>query len=201
MMDDGGAMKSSARAFVARAVAYLKVEVAADGNPNAALPLLDQPVLMPMDSGLLVAYVVDEPHGLVYVQHRHLAQAEMGAAELHEIAMANLGKLCAATIEVQKHGPIYGVFGDGNFEASMFLLESLWQRDLAHLVENGFAVIVPTRDILAFCDMDSREGLAVLHQMIERVYPRGDHPLSKKIFRLRKSGQLRESDRPSTKGL
>ena len=100
--------------------------------------------------------------------------------------MTNLGKLCAEQLRVQKHGPVYGVFLDGNFEASLFVLESLWQRDLAHLVDKGFAICIPARDILAFCDMDSQEGIATLRQMVERVSDDGDHLLTKTIFRIRK---------------
>lgn len=173
--------------FLSRAVAYLKTDASAGVASAVSLPRADAPVLLPMQGGLVVAYVVDELDGLVYVQQRHLDEAGMTPQQLHEIAMTNLGKLCAEKIEVRKHGLIYGVFVDGNFEASMFLLKSLWQRDMAHMVESGFAVIVPARDVMAFCDMDSQEGIAVLQQMVERVHANGDHLLSKNIFRLRKT--------------
>jgi len=172
--------------FLSRAVAYLKPTAPASSSAAGELPGLDSPVLLPVTDGVTLAYVVDEPQGLVFVQQRHLRDAGISEQTLHDTAMTNLGKLCAEQLRVQKHGPVYGVFLDGNFEASLFVLESLWQRDLAHLVDKGFAICIPARDILAFCDMDSQEGIATLRQMVERVSDDGDHLLTKTIFRIRK---------------
>lgn len=184
-MKDGGAFNPTYD-FLARAVAYLKSTVETGGEAAIALPEPDSPVLRPVGSGLVAAYVVDEPEGLVYVQHRHLAEAGMDAAQLHRSAIANLDKLCSQHMRVEQHGPVFGVFVDGNFEASMFLLQALWQRDLAELVDEGFMVAVPARDIMAFCDMNSEEGVAALKEMVERVHENGDHLISKNTFRIRK---------------
>ncbi len=172
--------------FLTRAVAYLKGVGENDGLPAVSLSGADSPVLRPVGSGLVAAYVVDEPEGLVYVQQRHLDLAGMDAAQLHRLALDNLDKLCSQHMRVEKHGPIFGVFVDGNFEASMFLLQALWQRDLADLVDQGYMVAVPARDIMAFCDMASEEGVATLKEMVERVHQNGDHLISKNTFRIRK---------------
>jgi uncharacterized protein YtpQ (UPF0354 family) len=173
--------------FITRAVAYLKAVDASDAASHSiGMDEMNRPVLLPAAEGLALAYVVDEPQGLVYVQKRHLRAAGISEQQLHLTAMTNLGKLCADGLEVKKHGPIYGVFLDGNFEASLFVLESLWQRDLAHLVDKGYAICVPARDVLAFCDMDSQEGVATLCEMIGRVFDGGDHLLTRTIFRIRK---------------
>jgi len=183
-MKDGAAFNPTYD-FLTRAVAYLKGTVEGD-SAAARLPEPDSPVLRSLGSGLVVAYVVDEPEGLVYVQHRHLAEAGMDAAQLHRSALANLDKLCSQHLRVEQHGPVFGVFVDGNFEASMFLLQALWQRDLAGLVDEGYMVAVPARDIMAFCDMASEEGVATLKAMVERVHENGDHLISKNTFRIRK---------------
>jgi uncharacterized protein YtpQ (UPF0354 family) len=171
--------------FLARAVAYLK---ASHTTPGQGTRLTDpeSPVLTPLTAGVVIAYVVDEPHGLVFIQQRHLQEAGMSVEQLHLQAMTNLEKLSEADMRVEKHGPIYGVFLDGNFEASLFLLERLWQRDLAPLVDKGFAVCIPARDILAFCDMDSQEGIAALRGMTRQVADGGDHLLTPTIFRMLK---------------
>ena len=184
-MNDGGA-SIVAHDFVTRAVAYLKSVDSPGAEAAIALPDADSPVLRPVGCGLVAAYVVDEPEGLVYVQQRHLALAGIDAAQLHRMAIENLDKLCSRHMRVEKHGPVFGVFVDGNFEASMFLLQSLWQRELADLVDEGFMVAVPARDIMAFCDMASEEGVATLKQMVERVHENGDHLISKNTFRIRK---------------
>lgn len=172
--------------FISRAVAYVK---RADLGGSSSKRILDDdssPVLLPVSEGLVLAYVVDEPEGLVFVQKHHLRTAGISDAELHLVAIKNLGQMCADKLQIKKHGPIYGVYLEGNFEASLFVLKSLWQRDLAHLVDKGFAICLPARDILAFCDIDSTEGIATMRQMIDRAFKGGDHLLTKAIFQIRK---------------
>jgi uncharacterized protein YtpQ (UPF0354 family) len=169
--------------FLSRAVAYLKAAHTMPGN-GAGTTDPNDPVLTRLTEGVVIAYVVDEPQGLVFVQRRHLQEANMSVEQLHRQAVTNLSKLRDSSMRVQKHGPIYGVFLDGNFEASLFLLERLWQRDLAPLVDKGYAVCIPARDIMAFCDMDSQEGMATLRGMIEQVFDGGDHLLTQTIFRM-----------------
>jgi len=173
--------------FLSRAMVYVKA-TQRDGEPSVVVAADESsPVLRPVAEGIALAYVVDEPDGLVFIQKRHLLAAGMSDVELHLLAMKNLGQLCADQLQVKKHGLIYGIYLEGNFEASLFVLQSLWKRDLAHLVDRGFAICLPARDILAFCDIDSIEGVATLKQMVDKVFESGDHLLSKNIFKLVKA--------------
>jgi uncharacterized protein YtpQ (UPF0354 family) len=176
--------------FVNRAVAYLKpIASAPEGSPAGAAvgtDKADSPVLNGFGNELAIAYVVDEPQGLSYVQYRHLAEQKIELSELHRIGLANLQKLCDAHLSVRKHGPIYGIFLDGNFEASLFLLEDLWQKELAHLVAESFTIALPARDVLAFCDSASDEGVAALREMVKEVSEGGDHLLTQSLFRKKK---------------
>jgi uncharacterized protein YtpQ (UPF0354 family) len=188
-VDTPDLISTSAERFLSRAVAYMTASGPDSATSSPGPHDLDSAVLTPLATGLAVAYVVDEPQGLVFVQERHLRDAGMAANQLHQQATANLGKLCAAGLRVEKHGPVYGIFLEGNFEASLFLLESLWQRDLAHLVDKGFVVSIPARDILAFCDMESTHGVETLRQVAAHVYQAGDGLLSPRLFRVRKKNQ------------
>ena len=75
---------------------------------------------------------------------------------------------------------------DGNFDASHILMTRLWQGNLAHLVERGFAIAIPVRGVLVFCDMDSTDGLAMLKDLINRVGNATNYKLSDAIFQIRK---------------
>lgn len=132
-------------------------------------------------NGFMIGYAVDD--GWVLPQH---LCAGATLADLHRQAMDNLFTLCAYHIRVQQFDSFFGVFIDGRFEASMFLLERLWQKDFANLVGKGYAVAAPARDVLAFCDIDSDAGKAELKRMIARVWDGGDHLLSRELFRVRK---------------
>jgi uncharacterized protein YtpQ (UPF0354 family) len=173
--------------FLDRAIAYLKpageVESVSLATGSAQGAQADAPVIKQLAAGVVVTYVVDEPEGLVFIQNRHIAEAGIGIDELHMIGLGNLNNLCKKQLRVERHGPIYGLFLDGNFEASVILLEYIWQIELADLVEESFTIAIPARDILAFCDSSSEEGVATLKQMIGKIAENGDHLISRGLFR------------------
>lgn len=159
--------------FLSRSVACLQ--------PSAPAEEGDARLVRPIGNGFMIAYAVEDD----WVLQRHLSTG-VTLADVHRQAMDNLFTLCAHHIKVQQFDTIFGVFIDGRFEASMFLLERLWQKDFAGLVGKGYAIAAPARDVLAFCDIDSNEGKAELKRMIERVWDGGDHLLSRELFRVRK---------------
>jgi hypothetical protein len=95
--------------------------------------------------------------------------------------------LARARIRVAVHGNIYAVLLDDNFEASLILVNSLSEKGLAYLAPNEFVAAIPARDILAFCDADSVEGLAELRDLIARI-KNGDHMLRPELFRRSQDG-------------
>ena len=57
-------------------------------------------------------------------------------------------------------------------------------------LSNGFVAAIPAaRDVLAFCDTDSVEGLAELRDLIARI-KNGDHMLSPELFRRGEAGRF-----------
>lgn len=147
------------------------------------MPLLDQPVLTDLSNGLLVAYLVDEGNAFTYVQERHLAEAGVERATLHVRAVENLAETARVNgLEVLPHGDIFAVLCGGNFEASLILVDGLWDQSLRHLAPNGYMVAIPNRDILVLCDSGSEAGIEQLRQVIQRAEG-GDHPITTTLYR------------------
>lgn len=130
----------------------------------------------------MVSYVVDEGDRLSYIQHLHLIYAEMTPKELHTRGVENLTALSRRSLRIQPFGAAFAVFLDGNFEASLILIDGLWTKGIRHLVKTGFAVALPARDMLAFCDAGSAEGITQLRKVVSRVAG-GDHLLSSSLYR------------------
>ena len=65
----------------------------------------------------------------------------------------------------------------GSFEASLILIDELWEDTLDHFAPNGFIAAFPCRDILAFCDAESAAGIEQLRQIITRA-EEGDHQIT-----------------------
>ena len=170
------------RKFTSRAVAYLKGAVPPD-EPGGVIELSgdDSPVLRDLNNGLLVAYVVDIGSTFQWVQFRDLKKDAIDEQQLHALGIANLERLAATQTRVAPYpnGSMYAVFLDGNFEASLILLDHLWEGSFRQFVSGQYAVAIPARDILAFCDASSPEGLHELREVLRRLNEAGmDHPIS-----------------------
>jgi uncharacterized protein YtpQ (UPF0354 family) len=169
-------------AFCRRAIAYLKANLSEEDG-DVFLEGDDEPVVMNLNNGLLVTYLVDQGDHFDYIQQRHLKSAALDEVQLHQIAIGNLATMLSEHgANLRKSDVAFGVLFDGHFEASLILLDSLWDGELAHLAPNGFIAALPTRDILAFCDAASEAGIAQLQRIIERVEG-GDHPLKPILYR------------------
>ena len=165
-----------------RAIAYLKPNLTDDeSKPAISLSYEDSPVLRDLHNGLLVAYLVDEGTRFDYLQNRHLIAAGIDEDRLHKTAIDNLYSLAERHLWIQPYGPVFTLFMGGNFEASVLLLDTVWDISLAKHVQGEFVAAVPARDVLSFGDSSSPDAVAELRAIIDRLKcAGGDHPLSRK---------------------
>jgi uncharacterized protein YtpQ (UPF0354 family) len=159
---------------------------------KAALPLADgaielgpddSPVLHDLGNGLIVMYAADQGDHFEFVQNRHTEKARISPEGLHEAAVRNLSAFAEGQLRIAPHGNIFALFLDGNFEASVLLLDAVWEGPLAEYAPNGFIAAVAARDILAFADRRSRKGVKELREVVGRAFPGCDHPISDGLFR------------------
>jgi uncharacterized protein YtpQ (UPF0354 family) len=167
--------------FCSAARIYLKRAEPEDGPVDVVLSGDDEPVVANFGCGLLETFLVDEGDRFTYVQHRHLRGAGWTESRLRETAVRNLETLYDGNLRIHQAGPTWALILDGNFEASLLTLDGLWDDVLNEYAPNGPVVAVPCRDVLAFCDVDSTDGVAALFRVIERVgparYPIASQPL------------------------
>jgi Protein of unknown function (DUF1444) len=170
-----------------RAIAYLKPNLTDDEPaPTISLSHEDSPVLRDLHNGLLVAYLVDKGESFSYVQYRDLLDAGVDEDRLHRTAVDNLYSLAERHLRIQPYGPVFTLFMEGNFEASVLLLDTVWDLSLAKHVQGEFVAAVPARDVLAFGDSSSPEAVVELRAIIDRLKSSGaDHPLSTSLYRRR----------------
>ena len=81
-----------------------------------------------------------------------------------------------------ENGDVHALLLDGHFEASLVLLDDLWDEALASYAPNGFIVALPARDVIAFCDAKSETGIAQLRDMVNRITAKGDHLVSQSLY-------------------
>ncbi len=167
--------------FCSAARIYLKAAAPDDEPADVVLSGDDEPVVAEFGCGLLETFLVDEGDCFTFVQHRHLRAVGWTPAQLREAAIRNLENFDEGRLRSHQAGPTWALILDGNFEASLLALDELWDNALREYAPQGPVAAVPCRDVLAFCDVDSSEGIAELHRVIARVgsnrYPIASQPL------------------------
>jgi len=172
-----------------RAVAYLKPQVPEDApGPVVEMTGEGEPIIHEAAPDLLGVYLVEEGSQFRYVQRRDLTRERVSEVELHAFGLANLDTLAAERLEIRAIGPIFAVLLDGNFEASLLLSEQFWSKTAPSCVAGPYAATVPARDVLAFGPLADPEALAGLTAVVERVWPGGDHLLTRSLYKQAPTG-------------
>ena len=162
-----------------RAAAYLVRPDSDEQLPTLSVP--DAPVLTDLGNGLRVGYVVDLGTHFQYIQRRHLWAEGMTQQELHRSSVAKLSMMLNdKSAVVHPCADCFLVVFDGHFDASLILVDVLWDEMLDGFAPNGFVVTVPSKNALAFCDSKTPEGPLQLRRIIKHLG--GDHPISTNLY-------------------
>lgn len=161
-------------------------------QPGIDMKPEDLPVMRATQGHFAVCYLIDEGSHYSFANHGQLKAAGLSLEELHRLAVGNLAALIGAKPGLALHSGAghHGLTMGGQFEASLVLVDDLWDRTLAEHFPNGPLVAIPARDVLLFCDAKSREGLGHLRAAVARVTAGGNHLLAEKVF-ARVAGQWR----------
>lgn len=130
--------------------------------------------------GLATTYVVDGVNHLRLLHVGDLSTANVTREAIHSAALTNLRVLVADKLRVERHGAICPLLLDGNFEASLLLLDEIWDGISASRVGDLVAA-VPARDVLAIAADESAEAIDELRALVNRVQ-HGDHLLCTRLL-------------------
>jgi uncharacterized protein YtpQ (UPF0354 family) len=162
------------------AIAYLKPTIS-DDSTAIQLAELDFPALIPVNDELCISFVKDDGDRFLFIKNNDLKIDGISMQELQAFGLTNLEQIARQHLKIQQYQNIYIGICDGHFEASMILIDTLWEIDLRNLVKRNFAVAIPARDILAFCDSESELGIKQLKEIIQKLVD-ADHKISTNIF-------------------
>ena len=140
-----------------------------------------------------VGYHLDAGSHWVSVSRQEMKDAGLSLDQLHQRSLANLTKLVKGKPGLRVIGDpaqasYRGLLLDGDHEACLVLLDALWDQVLKPHTPNGAVVSIPSRDVLAFCDAHSKEGIAQLREAAARVGPDAKGALSQQLL-LRRQGR------------
>ncbi|AZN41353.1 DUF1444 family protein [Paenibacillus albus] len=166
-------------------IAYIKSLIKEeDPNENVIeLPFNDSPVQFVLNDELIFFFLYDNGTSFSYVQYRDLDETGITDIQLRTIGIDNLYSLAEENLLLHTYDQgCYALTLDGNFEASLLLLDTLWDISFLEYVSTGYAVAIPCRNVLIFCDMNSTEALQEMRELVEQAWRERDHLLTKDIF-------------------
>jgi uncharacterized protein YtpQ (UPF0354 family) len=125
---------------------------------------------------LWIVYAEDSPQSLRYLPGDI-------STTLPELRQRAIRYLRSALPSVQRHGggPCYMLTAGGNFEASLLLLNEIWDQQ-AKQVKGELVAAAPSRDVVMFTGSDSPAGLAELRTAVHRIHSSGSYPVSETLL-------------------
>lgn len=134
----------------------------------------------PLLADLSIAYAFDSTESFRFMTEEEGKALGVAFPELRRIAEDNLREKLP-DVDLIGSGPVYTLSAGGNFEASLLLLEDVWEQ-MAEQVKGAIVASAPARDTLYFTGVEERGGVRTLAQLVEKKYRLAEHPVSKTLL-------------------
>jgi uncharacterized protein YtpQ (UPF0354 family) len=161
-------------------VPIIKVSTSDDASQTLKLPPDETPVVEHLVADLLVLYGFDLPRFFSLLTPHDCGKLGLPKNELRALAIANLRRRLPRVECVGKF-PAFMLRVGGNYEASLLLLEEVWETQ-KQLVCGDLVAAVPSREVLVFTGCGSPDGIAAIRGSIERTFQHASHLLSKTLL-------------------
>jgi uncharacterized protein YtpQ (UPF0354 family) len=139
------------------------------------------------NGALVVVYAEDSPKNIRYLTPSDVSQLKLSRERLHAMACENLKEILPK-IELHGNNGLYTVTAGGTYEASLLLLDSIWNKENLP-VEGEIVVAIPTRDLLLVTGSYDKEGISKLKALAKKSYDEGSYRLTQQLF-VRRGGKF-----------
>ncbi|HVH47049.1 MAG TPA: hypothetical protein VM925_32120 [Labilithrix sp.] len=169
---------------LARALPYFSPAHSADVTaPFRPFGSIDAPVARPFSATLVITYMIDEPGALLIVRQRDMERSQHG--ELHERAIRNLrNHATQRRVRAERSGATWSIRLDGQHDASLLLLDELWDPPTRIVDSEGEVVVaVSSRATVLATGTATRGGITALQAAVSVR----ERPMSSELF-VRRAG-------------
>jgi len=129
--------------------------------------------------GLSIIYAEDTPSNIRYIEKASIEELGVDIATIPATAIVNLlAKL--PDISVDGGEGLYMVIADGNYEASLLLVDDIWTHQNFD-VAGDIVVALPARDVLLVSGTGNTEQLEQLQALAKQVYAESTYNLTSNI--------------------
>jgi uncharacterized protein YtpQ (UPF0354 family) len=143
---------------------------------------------LPLAADLVIIFALDRPDSMAMLDEKEAKRLKMPLEKVLDVARDNLRKRLPP-VKFSQYGPLLAVAADGNFEASLLLLDDVWKL-VAERISGDLVAAVPARSTLLVTGEKSTGGVAKLREAAEKIHKAGDHPISTTLL-VRRNGVWR----------
>jgi uncharacterized protein YtpQ (UPF0354 family) len=129
---------------------------------------------------IYIAYAMDLDDRVMFMNKSELNSLGLTKTELLDLSVKNLRRKIKK-IRRYGDGPIYLMSVGGTFEASLLLMDDIWDKQ-SELVPGELVAGVPCRDVLIFTGSESEEGIEQLYEVVEETYQNEGYLISKTLL-------------------
>jgi uncharacterized protein YtpQ (UPF0354 family) len=130
--------------------------------------------------GLVIAYAEDSPSNIRFVSTHLLDSLGIERQGLRELAITNLQRLLPP-LDISGGKGLYMVQADGSYEASLLLLDSLWNTRTFD-VHGDIVVAIPTRSLLLVTGSRDAFGLSRLREYVNKAFAEGAYLVTQQLY-------------------
>lgn len=140
------------------------------------------------NSELFIFYARDLENSISYISKDELAKFNLSMSNIRELSIDNL----VDKVSIEKHGNngYYMITAGGDYEASLILVKSIWNKDNFQ-VDGNIIIGIPSRDVILITGSNNESGIRTLKNKVKDIYNTGNYVISNSLFIL-KDGEFTE---------
>jgi uncharacterized protein YtpQ (UPF0354 family) len=140
------------------------------------------PVQINLNERLHIEFLMDEGKDYQYVVNEFLDKSKMSKEQLLERSIDNLWSKIESGLKVYPVGNVKGLVMGGDFEASLFIIDQLWDKSFADKSKGEIIVAIPARDMITFGYSKVESTIDELNAIINRTWKNGDQLITKQLY-------------------
>jgi len=129
---------------------------------------------------LIVVFAEDQETSIKYFSNEDFIKTGFQRDSLLAKSIKNLNQILPEIQSVGDSG-LYGIIAGGDYEASLILFESIWNKDNFD-VKGDIVIGIPTRDLLFVTGSSDTKGLENVRENVKESYERGSYFLTTELF-------------------
>ena len=134
-----------------------------------------------LNDKLVIVYAEDTEKNLRFLSQKDMNKIPIKREELRTLATDNLRRLLGSTIDIRSGNGKYMITAGGTFEASLILMNELWNGD-KFKVDGDIVIAIPSRDVLLVTGSKNKEALATLKSLANQVVANASYRLTNELF-------------------